>query len=100
VHLSDIIRAHEGNLDYNPNDPTQLHWAKFAMIGKFIAGIVQGQVQCRAAQDYNFAERPHILRLIFRGHLMDEQVRSHFFALANCGYIDFPSDAEVPNPCK
>ena len=34
IHLSDLIRAHEGNPDYHDDDPGKIHWAKFNMMAQ------------------------------------------------------------------
>jgi len=34
--MSDLIRAHEGNAETNPDYPNKIHWGKFNMIGKFV----------------------------------------------------------------
>ncbi|KIP11969.1 hypothetical protein PHLGIDRAFT_98679 [Phlebiopsis gigantea 11061_1 CR5-6] len=57
IHLSDLIRAHEANTDFQDNDPTHIHWAKFNMMGRFIDGITQCQQSCRETRTYdNFPE--------------------------------------------
>jgi len=75
VHLLDLIRAHEGNHDYNANDPSKIHWAKYNMIGKFIAGTMQSQEQCRTSGEYSFIERPHIRDLLLKECLMDVEMQ-------------------------
>lgn len=62
--MSDLIRAHEGNADSNPDYPNKIHWGKFNMMGKFISSTTQCQDQCRNAVEYNFPERPHIRKLM------------------------------------
>lgn len=74
VHLLDLIRAHEGNQDYNATDPNLIHWAKYNMIGKFIAGTMQSQDQCRNSGEYHFVERPHIRDLLLKECVMDLEV--------------------------
>jgi hypothetical protein len=34
VHVSDLLRANEGNSTWHPQDPTLVHWAKFNMLGQ------------------------------------------------------------------
>ncbi|KAH8118477.1 ras GEF [Phellopilus nigrolimitatus] len=63
VHTSDLRRAHEGNPDHKADDPSQLHWAKFNMIGKFVGTTTQLQAQCRGQNGYNFSENPQIAQL-------------------------------------
>ena len=74
VHLLDLIRAHEGNPDYNNVHPSRIHWAKFNMIGRFIAGTVQAQEQCRQSPEYIFEERPAINSLLVTDCIMDLEV--------------------------
>ncbi|KZT22121.1 ras GEF [Neolentinus lepideus HHB14362 ss-1] len=73
VHLSDLIRTHEGNPDVSPNDTNLIHWGKFHLMGKFIRGIRQRQVQCE--DEYNFPERAHIRDLLMKEYLMDENLQ-------------------------
>jgi len=76
VHLLDLIRAHEGNQDYNSTDPNLIHWAKYNMIGKFIAGTMQSQDQCRNSGEYHFVEQPHIRDLLLKECVMDLEMQS------------------------
>jgi hypothetical protein len=73
VHMSDLIRAHEGNAESNPDYPNKIHWGKFNMIGKFVHGTTLCQVQCRSTQDYNFTENLHIKKLM-QQNVMDVEV--------------------------
>ncbi|KAG6879284.1 hypothetical protein C0992_003888 [Termitomyces sp. T32_za158] len=66
VHMSDLIKAHEGNGDLNSSDATKIHWGKFNMMGRFISSTAQCQAQCRTGADYNFAERNHIRELLLK----------------------------------
>ncbi|ETW87236.1 hypothetical protein HETIRDRAFT_378044 [Heterobasidion irregulare TC 32-1] len=75
VHLSDLIKAHEGNPDFNKHDPTKIHWAKFSMMGKFILSTTQFQAQCRTSNDYNFTAREHINDLMMRDCVMDAEMQ-------------------------
>lgn len=74
VHLLDLIRAHEGNPDYSDAHPSKIHWAKFNMIGRFIAGTVQAQEQCRQSPEYKFEEQPTINNLVLTEFIMDLEV--------------------------
>lgn len=79
VHLSDLIRAHVGNGDFHPDDPTKIHWAKFNMMGKFVHLVKVYQVRSRNAEDgYSFEERPE-LREILNVAIMDSEVSSMRF---------------------
>lgn len=60
IHTSDLRRAHEGNPDHKPDDPTKIHWAKFNMIGKFVGTTTQLQNNCRGQHGYSFTENPHV----------------------------------------
>jgi hypothetical protein len=73
--MSDLIQAHEGNVDSSPAHPGKVHWGKYNMIGKFISTTTQCQDQCRITTDYDIAERPRIAELLQRERLMDEDVR-------------------------
>ncbi|KAK7058945.1 hypothetical protein VNI00_001569 [Paramarasmius palmivorus] len=75
VHMSDLIRAHEGNDDFNSSDPTKVHWGKFNMMGRFITSTTQCQAQCRATSDYNYPERPHISALLESKYVMDVEMQ-------------------------
>lgn len=78
IHLSDLIRAHEGNTDFHDEDLNHIHWEKFNMMGRFIDGITQCQQSCRETKTYEkFPEDPRArdLLLIQRDHyLMDIEV--------------------------
>ncbi|OBZ79616.1 hypothetical protein A0H81_01150 [Grifola frondosa] len=43
IHLSDLIRAHEGNPDYHDDDPNKIHWAKFNMMARFVDAILNAR---------------------------------------------------------
>ncbi|KAI0322721.1 ras guanine nucleotide exchange factor domain-containing protein [Amylostereum chailletii] len=89
VHLSDLIRAHEGNADVHGEDPSKIHWAKFNMMGKFIQATAQYQARCRSSPDYHFPERPAIRDLLMKECLMDPEVRipaPSMFSLCSCRY--------------
>ncbi|TFK57665.1 ras GEF [Heliocybe sulcata] len=73
VHLSDLIRTHEGNPDVSPNNPDLIHWGKFHLMGKFIRGIRQRQIQC--SDEYSFPERGPIRDLLMKECLMDENLQ-------------------------
>ncbi|KZT74642.1 ras GEF [Daedalea quercina L-15889] len=57
IHLSDLIRAHEGNPDYQDDDPTKIHWAKFNMMARFIDVITQCQEGCRTSEQFRDVEK-------------------------------------------
>ncbi|TBU48354.1 ras GEF [Dichomitus squalens] len=94
IHLSDLIRAHEGNPDYHDDDPTKIHWAKFNMMARFIDTIVQCQKGCRESGDYDrFPPRDRI-RNLFLTHqeelLMDYEMQRSRIALPDLEYEDNP----------
>lgn len=73
--MSDLIRAHEGNPDFNEEDPNKIHWGKFNMMGRFINSTTLCQAQCRDEHtEYTFKEKPHIKALIFDAPVMDIEV--------------------------
>ncbi|KAJ3530908.1 hypothetical protein NMY22_g8378 [Coprinellus aureogranulatus] len=76
VHLMDLVRANEGNMDFNEADPTKIHWGKFNMMGRFIDTTTQCQVQCRNSSDYDFVERPAMAELLVRRPVMPEEMRN------------------------
>lgn len=74
IHLSDLIKAHVGNRDFHPEEPTKVHWAKFNMMGKFIHLVMQYQLRSGSAEEgYSFEERPE-LREILNVPIMDSEV--------------------------
>ncbi|KAH9486912.1 Ras guanine nucleotide exchange factor P [Psilocybe cubensis] len=75
VHMTDLIRAHEGNGDSNPAYPDKIHWGKFNMMGRFISSTLQCQAQCRNSHDYDFPERPAITQLIFKANVMSIEMQ-------------------------
>lgn len=89
IHLSDLIRAHEGNPDFHDEDPNKIHWAKFNMMGRFIDAITQCQAGIRATQQYNFAVHKEVrdrLLLDDPRYLMDEEVSIFPLIYLSCFY--------------
>ncbi|KAI0094911.1 ras guanine nucleotide exchange factor domain-containing protein [Irpex rosettiformis] len=80
IHLSDLIRAHEGNSDFHDDDPTHIHWEKWNMMGRFIDGITQCQQACREDTKYEAAtgdvQAKDVLLLDKTSYLMDEDQRN------------------------
>ena len=70
VHMSDLIRAHEGNKETSSDHPGKIHWGKFNMIGKFVASTTQCQVQCRTSSEYYFQPKDHIRKWIAQPALL------------------------------
>lgn len=82
IHLSDLIRAHEGNTDFHDDDPNHIHWEKFNMMGRFIDGIIQCQQACRetkAFQSFPEDQKAQDLLLFSKdNHLMEPEVSDEF----------------------
>ena len=78
VHMSDLIKAHEGNEDTSDSDPQKIHWGKYNMMGGFVSTTLQCQAQCRNSTDYNFPERPVIAELLVRRPVMSIEVWFYF----------------------
>lgn len=74
--MSDLIRAHEGNPESNPDYPGKIHWGKFNMMGRFITSTLQCQAQCRNSHDYDFPKRESIAELFSRKPVMSIEVRA------------------------
>ena len=74
VHMSDLIRAHEGNPDVSATEANKIHWGKFNMFGRFIQSTTHCQLQCQTTTDYDFPERPKIRNLVFNEYVMPEEV--------------------------
>ncbi|KAI9453994.1 ras GEF, partial [Russula earlei] len=94
VHLSDLIRAHVGNGDFHPEDPSKIHWAKYNMMGKFVLLVKNYQIRCRNPEDgycYSFEERPE-LREILNVPIMDSEMQQSRIAPPpdSDEYIDRP----------
>jgi hypothetical protein len=73
--MSDLIRAHEGNPNVSPDDPTKIHWGKFNMFGRFIQTTTHCQIQCQTTSDYDLPDRDRILKIVFNEYVMSEDVR-------------------------
>uniref|UniRef100_A0A0W0G3J5 Ras GEF n=1 Tax=Moniliophthora roreri TaxID=221103 RepID=A0A0W0G3J5_MONRR len=96
VHMSDLIRAHEGNDDFNSSDPTKIHWGKFNMMGRFITSTTQCQIQCQTTTDYNFPERSHISSLLMSKYVMDDEMQKT--RIAPDADFDEPSNYSGSSP--
>ncbi|GJE86098.1 ras GEF [Phanerochaete sordida] len=79
IHLSDLLRAHEANVDFLDDDPNHIHWAKFNMIGRFIDAIAQCQASCRETKTYErFPEDVKARELLLfnkENLLMDQEMK-------------------------
>ncbi|TFK30463.1 ras GEF [Coprinopsis marcescibilis] len=91
VHMSDLIRANEGNGDFNEADPTKIHWGKFNMMGRFVDTTTQCQVQCNNSNDYAFIERPGIADLLVKRPVMTTEMQKSRLAALD-------SDLDDPRP--
>jgi len=100
VHMSDLIRAHEGNAEINPDYPNKIHWGKFNMIGKFVHSTTLCQVQCRSTQDYNFKENPNIRKLMQQNVMSIEVcfVISSSIRSAACLYVTQMQRSRIAPP--
>ncbi|KAJ2927137.1 hypothetical protein H1R20_g9946, partial [Candolleomyces eurysporus] len=88
VHMSDLIRANEGNDDINEADPTKTHWGKFNMMGRFVDTTTQCQIQCRNSNDYDFPERPAIAELLTRRPVMSSEMQKSRIASPDDDFDD------------
>ncbi|CAA7265781.1 unnamed protein product [Cyclocybe aegerita] len=89
VHMSDLIRAHEGNGEVNESDPTKIHWGKFNMMGRFITSTLQCQAQCRNSNDYDFPDRSDIAELFVKCPVMTTEMQKSRLSSQN-DYDDYP----------
>ncbi|KAH7883606.1 ras guanine nucleotide exchange factor domain-containing protein [Phlebopus sp. FC_14] len=97
VHMSDLIRAHEGNPDVSAVDPGKIHWGKFNMFGRFIQSTTHCQLQCQTTSDYNFPERPKIRDLIFNEYVMTEEMQvSRVAPVPDLDLADEPFRPSIP----
>jgi len=97
VHMSDLIRAHEGNEDVNPSDPTKIHWGKFNMMGRFISSTNQCQAQCENAPEYSFPDRPNIAELFVKRPVMSLEMQKSRIASADFNFDDSPPRSSLNN---
>lgn len=96
VHISDLIRAHEGNPDFSPTEPNKIHWGKFNMLGRFIQTTMQCQIQCQTTSDYNFPERHKIRDLVFSEYIMSEGMQVSRMAPVPESVLDEPLKPTLP----
>ncbi|KAF8973945.1 ras guanine nucleotide exchange factor domain-containing protein [Flammula alnicola] len=98
VHMSDLIRAHEGNEDTNPSYPSKTHWGKFNMMGRFITSTLQCQAQCRNSNDYDFPERPYIAELFVRRPVMSTEMQKSRLKSQDYDYDDVQPTIPISQP--
>lgn len=70
-----MVKTQESNRDHKEGDPTQIHWAKFSMMGRFVSITTQCQNQCRSSSGYDLPERTHIRDLFYKRTVMSLDVR-------------------------
>ncbi|KAH7915776.1 ras guanine nucleotide exchange factor domain-containing protein [Hygrophoropsis aurantiaca] len=99
IHMSDLIRAQEGNKDFSPDDPSRIHWGKFNLFGKFIQSTTQCQMQCQTTADYDFPERSKVRSLVFNEFVMSEEMKkSRIAPLPDSESNDEPYRPSMPRP--
>ncbi|KIY52755.1 ras GEF, partial [Fistulina hepatica ATCC 64428] len=91
VHMSDLIRAHEGNSDVNATDEAKIHWGKFTMMGRFISETTQFRSTCQLSSEYIFPRREHIESLLNTPYLMNVEMQKSRIAPPDTGFDDFGS---------
>ncbi|OCH96179.1 ras GEF [Obba rivulosa] len=109
IHLSDLIRAHEGNPDCYDDDPSKIHWAKYNMMARFIDVVTDAQKACNESSDYDFPdtqERSHIRHWLNSSEekLLDHDMQRQRLALldpegSEDGYLG-PANREGPRHSK
>lgn len=90
VHISDLIRANEGNPDYFQSDQSKIHWGKFNMMGRFVSQTTQYRTQCQNSLDYNFPRREHIEQLLNTPFLMNVEMQKSRIAPPDADFDDAP----------
>lgn len=97
VHMSDLIRAHEGNPNVNLDDPTKIHWGKFNMFGRFIQTTTHCQIQCQTHPDYCLPSRDRILKVIFNEYVMSEDMQTSRMApIPDSDLVEEPFRSTLP----
>ncbi|KAG1783933.1 ras guanine nucleotide exchange factor domain-containing protein [Suillus placidus] len=97
VHMSDLIRAHEGNPNVNPDDPAKIHWGKFNMFGRFIQTTTHCQIQCQENPDYCLVSRDRILKVVFNEYVMSEDMQTSRMApLPDSDLVEEPFRSTLP----
>lgn len=97
VHMSDLIRAHEGNPNVNLTDPSKIHWGKFNMFGRFIQTTTHCQIQCQTNPDYCLPSRDRILKVIFNEYVMSEEMQTSRMApLPDSDLVEEPFRSTLP----
>lgn len=88
VHMSDLIKAHEGNNESNSQHPGKIHWGKFNMMGKFISSTTQCQTRCKQSTEYkDFKGNTKVEKTITSIKPMEMEVRMP--CLINTGLLSY-----------
>ncbi|KAG2744218.1 ras GEF [Suillus brevipes Sb2] len=97
VHVSDLIRAHEGNPNVNLDDPSKIHWGKFNMFGRLIQTTTHCQIQCQTNPEYCLPSRDRILKVIFNEYVMSEEMQiSRMAPLPDSDLVEEPFRSTLP----
>jgi hypothetical protein len=83
IHVSDLVRAHEGNADFAQDQLELVHWGKFAILGKFVDVLVNCQKRCEAtSRDWRRPPRRRLRDLITNAVVLTPEVRTCFQRLS------------------
>ncbi|KIK31774.1 hypothetical protein CY34DRAFT_19584 [Suillus luteus UH-Slu-Lm8-n1] len=97
VHVSDLIRAHEGNPNVNLDDPSKIHWGKFNMFGRLIQTTTHCQIQCQTNPEYCLPSRDRIMKVIFNEYVMSEEMQiSRMAPLPDSDLVEEPFRSTLP----
>ncbi|KAG2137992.1 ras guanine nucleotide exchange factor domain-containing protein [Suillus clintonianus] len=97
VHMSDLIRAHEGNPNVNLGDPSKIHWGKFNIFGRLIQTTTHCLIQCQTNSDYCLPSRDQILKVIFNEYVMSEEMQTSRMApLPDSDLVEEPFRSTLP----
>ncbi|EMD42036.1 hypothetical protein CERSUDRAFT_110577 [Gelatoporia subvermispora B] len=101
IHLSDLIRAHEGNPDCYDDDPSKIHWAKYNMMARFIDVITDAQKACEESTDYEFPETTERLSIRTILNTREDKLLDHDMQRQRLAILD-PEGSEdgYPGPAS
>ena len=74
VHTSDLARADESNPDFKLGDEQLVHWGKFALLAKYVLGVVEYKDRFDESTAFEFIERPEVRELVMNVVIFDEDV--------------------------
>ncbi|KAG8949081.1 hypothetical protein FRC03_000446 [Tulasnella sp. 419] len=74
VHTYDLIRADDTNPNFKHDDPSKIHWGKFALMAKMILNVVSYQRRFEDAAHFTFPERSHVNDVLMNVVVMDEEM--------------------------